>query len=756
MKKFIVKLLTCLLLCCCSLYNIAQNFIDKYLSDPLVYTTIGTSANGLNQPKDLDFKPNSNELWVGNYGTSQGGSMVIFYNAGQPNQSVQYRKDSHSGHFMIYTSAIAFSDIGEWGCTSEIKSTASANSTFMGPGLWSADTNIFAKVFQNNWASGFPLGSHIDMLHQSPFSMGLAHESAKIYWVFDGWNSNLCKYDFVTDHGAGYDNHSAGKIWRHTDIALTRVPGIPSHMVMDKTSKWLYIVNGGPKQLIRVNTNTGTVGGNLSVPNTAGEPLALYKSVTGATKETLDTYTSQPCGIDYSNDRLIVGDYTTGDIRIYNTAAATPSLMGTIVTGQPGIMGLKIGYDGKIWFVNKTLNTVVRIDPQPVTNDALIKEIVYPKVENFIADFHSPYFNDCGSTVIPIVNLQNNGTGALTSVTVNYKIDGGTINTFNWTGNLASGLTTTVSLPLVIVNDGTHEIEAYTTNPNGSPDLNPLNDKTRGAFRSRENAMSLPFLEDFSGTTFPPTGWSYMGFNKFCPMSREASLGAFGSNDGCLKMDNTSGAVDITGQTDYFLSPRLDFGTTGPGTNLEFDVAYAQYNSSSNDKLDVRISTDCGESWTSVYNQAGSALSTAAPVTSVFYPQPTEWRTELVSLDAYIGQEVMVLFTATSNFGNNLYIDNIKINYVTTVGLVKSNLQDNVTVFPNPTNGKLCVDIQSESINEMEVFDILGIKVVDMKGRTSTTTSGKIVMDLTGQAPGTYFLKLTTADNMVVRKIIIE
>ena len=78
----------------------------------------------------------------------------------------------------------------------EVQDTADASSTFMGPSFWSADTNIFATVFQNNWVDGRPLGSHLGML----------------YWVIDGHLGNICRYDLLEDHGPGYDDHGAGKI----------------------------------------------------------------------------------------------------------------------------------------------------------------------------------------------------------------------------------------------------------------------------------------------------------------------------------------------------------------------------------------------------------------------------------------------------------------------------------------------------------------------------------------------------------------
>ena len=384
MKKTLTLIVTSAL--CCS--ALAQNTIDRYLTDALTYTDIVTSSDQVNNPRDLDFKPYTNELWVMLRGTS-GGSMVIVRNAGLLDQTDQFKKDSHSSHFMVQASAMAFSDNGEFAAVSEVQNTASPTSTFMGPGLWNADPNIFATVFQNNWVSGEPLGSHIDMLHQSPYAMGIAADSAKVYWVMDGHFGNIVRYDFVQDHGPGYDYHGAGKIWRYTDVDVVRVPDVPSHMVLDKANGWLYFIDGGPKQIKRLNVNSGSVVGNLSVPSTSNEPLAGYYDVQGATVEIVDTWTTQPCGMDYANGRLIVSDHTNGDIRIYDVTG-TPTQLGIISTGQSSIMGLKVGPDGRIWFVNNEADKVVRIDPLPLTNDAAITAIVAPVTKPAAVEVGNP------------------------------------------------------------------------------------------------------------------------------------------------------------------------------------------------------------------------------------------------------------------------------------------------------------------------------------------------------------------------------
>ncbi len=365
---------------CCAY---AQNTIDNYTTSTNTFTEVGNNTHGINNPQDLDFVPGRpNELWVLNK-EAAGGSVVLFFNPGKANQSQQFRRDSHNEHFMARATAIAFGASDYFGTAQEIQSTAGPTATFMGPALWNSDTTVFARMHQNNWEPGKLLGSHIDMLHQSPYGMGIAHDNANVYWYFDGHNGNICKYDFAAPHGVGEDDHSDGRIHRFTDVTVTRKPNVPSHMVLDKANDWLYFADGGTGRVLRMKTTSGTVGANLTAPASGAEPLAEYKAVTGATKEVMVSGLTSPCGVDYRNDRLFVSDYSTGNIHIYNTTTTPATLVGTIITGGPGVMGVRVTHDNKIWFVNATTNKLYRIDnPNVVSVDETIaKEIsfaVYP------------------------------------------------------------------------------------------------------------------------------------------------------------------------------------------------------------------------------------------------------------------------------------------------------------------------------------------------------------------------------------------
>lgn len=351
----------CCLLCC---QSFAQHPLDRFAAGSTP-TIIGTSTDKLINPVDLDFVKipgREHELWVLNQESAFTGSMTIFYHAGTSTQVSEYRMDSHNGHFMLKPSAFAMADNGDFATVQDVQnSVGNQSSTFMGPALWMSDTSVFARIHQSNWDPSMPLGSHIDMLHQSPFAMGIAFETDRIYWVFDGHHGNLCRYDFAEPHEIGGDDHADGIVWRYPEVKLTRVANLPAHMVYDKASGWLYIVDNAKKQIIRVNTKTGEEGDELDPIH---EPLDLYVEMTNVTQEVfIDTGLVRPCGIDFWNGRLVVTDNANGDIRIYDATGAKGQLITTINTGAAGIMGVKIGPDSNIWYVNRTQRRVTRLQP---------------------------------------------------------------------------------------------------------------------------------------------------------------------------------------------------------------------------------------------------------------------------------------------------------------------------------------------------------------------------------------------------------
>jgi hypothetical protein len=93
-----------------------------------------------------------------------------------------------------------------------------------------------------------------------------------------------------------------------------------------------------------------------------------------------------------------------------------------------------------------------------------------------ISGISSPSGAYCVDNFDPEISLRNYGTNNLNNVTIYYDLDGGTQNTFNWTGNLTPGATEIIQFGNMTTTSGAHTFNAVTSLPNGNPDSNPLND----------------------------------------------------------------------------------------------------------------------------------------------------------------------------------------------------------------------------------------------------------------------------------------
>lgn len=344
--------------------------VTLFTAPEQMFCVSGVCTTGI--PTDLDFNPQRpGELWVvfrqpnppglcEQEGDQSGcaylhGKVAIITDADGAKPKPVVLEDGNSWHFMRLTSSMAFADDDTFATTGEDRTANphDAAPDYIGPTLWSSDPAIFAVDFERN-------GSHLDMLHASPYGMGIAHRRDHVFFVFNGKAGAIDGYDFKAPHEPGGEDHSDGTLLRYIEGEVKRVPNVPSHMdfLPDKTT--LLIADTGNQRVIALDTDSGRVGEQLSTPDSQ---IADPRRIAGATYAELvpPGVLEEPSGLVVGTQSFAVGDAATGKIHQFTFDGKA---LGVLDLGLPvgALGGLELGPDGKLYVTRKDTNAVLRFD----------------------------------------------------------------------------------------------------------------------------------------------------------------------------------------------------------------------------------------------------------------------------------------------------------------------------------------------------------------------------------------------------------
>jgi hypothetical protein len=332
--------------------------------------------------------------------------------------------------------------------------------------------------------------------------------------------------------------------------------------------------------------------------------------------------------------------------------------------------------------------------------------------------------------------LHNFGSQSITSVSIHYKIEGGTLSNYSWTGSLGTGGSVDVTLPAITASGGLHSFICYTSNPNGNPEGYTYNDTATSSFIvNTSDAVTLPFSESFDGDVFPPEGWALNSSSVYS--WGRTSLATYSSTGSAVKanyLDNSYSNWDLD-------MPLLNIGDQGSPV-LSFTYAYARYPGYP-DTLIVSISADCGNTWQNLFYKGGFDLATVPQYfNQPFYPKtPDQWRTEVIPLSGYIGN-VLIKFRDVNGNGNHLYLDDVKVDFPTAKAENKPTV--NFLVYPNPAYD--AISVSGLPINsEILIMDLTGKHVMKQNMSGIITT-----IDIQKLPQGVYILR----SSLGIRKIV--
>ena len=310
------------------------------------------------------------------------------------------------------------------------------------------------------------------------------------------------------------------------------------------------------------------------------------------------------------------------------------------------------GFDGWVAALNTLEGTAgeedVRIRFVFSTDFSVVREgfgvddvFISPPLTNDLAALAADHSTelDCGSDADQVVlTISNFGTATQTGFDVYYSVNGGDPVMENVGAiSLAPGeeIQYTFLTPFDSSLPGTYEITAWTSLSN---DQFTINDITSFTFST---AAFIPFVEDFEGMQIPEN-WITDG-----------GVSNAHSNVSYVIFDN----LWSSDQSFEIITPNI--GLIEPNDSLTFDYRYVNFSNNgqdaaslgSGDSLQVQISTDCGENYTTVLTIDENNHVESNVMTNV-----------VIYLDDYVGEAIKVRFNALWATGDYyLDIDNINI-----------------------------------------------------------------------------------------------
>ena len=334
----------------------------------VTFTVVASAAEGLDEPRDLAFNPlRPGELWIVNFADD---SVVIVAEAPEESRTHEKRIDGYALHFMEEVTAIDFGGDettfgipGTFATCGESRNTYNGQAPgndFTGPTLWSSDLSIFAAQDPNG------LGSHLDMLHNTPLCMGIVHEAENRYWTVNGLAGSIDRYDFQEDDGIGNDEHGDGLTWRYAAGELTYVPGIPSHLALDGDAGMLYIADPGASRIARMDIAAGSEAGMVRGLET---PIQMMEGAVLENFQSDPELMTMPTGLALADGILYVSDRETSRLLAFDLEGV---LINHLDTGLPpgSLSGIAMGPEGKLYVVDTAGDRVLRVDPAPQDSGA--------------------------------------------------------------------------------------------------------------------------------------------------------------------------------------------------------------------------------------------------------------------------------------------------------------------------------------------------------------------------------------------------
>ena len=383
----------------------------------------------------------------------------------------------------------------------------------------------------------------------------------------------------------------------------------------------------------------------------------------------------------------------------------------------------------------------------------------------------------CGAAFSPVITIENAGTTAVNSVTISYSVDGAAAVSTVWNGNLAPCQTFNYTVTLPTLNRGTHTVLISTTTANDGNSLN--------------NSRTLEILSNDSGTinqtnTFENTSDDIISYessgtnllwqrgvasgqtmsNAVAGNSKVYATNLSGLYPNSIKSFLVSQCYDVSNLS----NPVVKFDM-GFDLEQDYDLIYLQYSlnggtswtilgtsgdtnwyNSERIPNDVDCQNCVGAQWT-----GDGLLSNPRGGNNAQKREYSHSLSDFGFGSANPQTNIIFRFVFQSDEGlqkEGVIIDNFVVTGSPQLGINTVSF-DTFSIVPNPSNGKITINLSTSDDVNLNLFDLRGRKIIE----NNYVSNGSLFnqeIDLGILENGVYLITVSSEGKTATKKLIIQ
>lgn len=389
----------------------------------------------------------------------------------------------------------------------------------------------------------------------------------------------------------------------------------------------------------------------------------------------------------------------------------------------------------------------------------------YQKLDSITSDFNEIQTgtNDgyTGPIPKPVVEIYETDKFTCEGGSITFSEDsyGGPLTNYSWSFPGGTPSSSTNAIPTITYNTkGTYDVVLRVSNSSGIDSIVLSNYVHVGGINAEYSAFN--YVEGFESDS---------AFNKWVvvdeylaptfirlPVGNNSTSSAFIANNNAIYKTSV----------DKIISPSLKM-TDVLNPSIGFDIAYKRRSTGSNtDEIKLYGSVDCGASWLSLITMTPAffAYDNSMSDNNFVPSQASQWKSITIPsgfINSTIknGDNVRFMFEVINGRGNNIFIDNFKINGQPTgiKDIVKE--ESDFIIYPNPAKEEVNINFNFLSSSEnaqVYVQNILGEKVAEIYSGSFKSGPYKFFYNSSALPKGIYFVTAELDGERITRKLVVN